>query len=134
MKVDEATNATVKGIAVAKASALVKFAEAAGAHAYATVVGQTLGYYHRNPHSDHKRELAIAAISATLAAWAEAGKTNKAVKDDLSAANADASAVKTALEATHTIEWRAARVKRLAAEKAAAEAAAEETTTATPGD
>ena len=134
IKVDEATNATVKAQAITKADALVKFAEAAGADAYKRVVGETLGHFHRNPHHDHKRELAIAAIGTVLAAWGEAGKTDVVVRADLRAVNSDASDVKTALEATHTIEWRAARVKRLAAEKAAAEAAETASTETTPSD
>ena len=137
MKVIEATNAVVKSQAAIKAKAVTRFAEAVGEEVHKQVVGATLGHFHRNPHEDHKRDLTVAAIDAVLAAWAEAGKTDKAAKGDHAAVTTPAATVRSALTTTHTIEWRHARVARLAAEKKAAEAAAEaesETSTQTPAE
>ena len=130
-KVDEATNAVIKSVAVTKKKALTAFAEAVGAHVHKTIVEATLGAYHRDPHQDHRRDLTVAAIDAVLAAWDEAGKTDKAVRDDRQAVGMPASDVRASLTTTHTIEWRHARVARLEAEKKAKEAEAE---TATPSD
>ena len=127
VKVFEATNAPVRAAAVGKVRALVAFAAAAGADAYQRVTGATLGHFHRDAHHDHRRDLAIAAVAAVLADWDTRGKTDKAVRGDAAHVRTAAAAVSSALGTTHTIEWRAARAKRLkaAAEKAAAEAAAE---------
>lgn len=133
VKVDQAANAPAKADRVAKVSALVSFASLVGDLAYGVVVNATLGHWHRDPHNDHKRELTVAAIDSAEAAWAEAGKTNKAVQGDLSAlreTNAHTD-VKNRLGSTHTIEWRAARVARLEAERKAKEAAAEAETSST---
>ena len=119
VKVAEATNANARSTAIRKAKALVKFAEAAGANAHSRVIGATLGHYHRNPHHDHKREVAVVSIGAVLSEWEEAGRSNTVVRAEYQAVNADASAIKTALEATHTIETRLARIARLKRESAA---------------
>lgn len=132
-KAIESTNPVVESAAVVRAKALVSFAEEAGAVAHKAVVDETLGHWHRNPHHDHFRDLAHAANEKVKAAWAERGKTDKAVKDDLAAINADIAQVQTVLAASYTVEWRPARVARLAAEKAAAEkAAAESAAESTP--
>ena len=128
IKIHEATNVPVKATAVTKASALVKFAEAVGNAAYKVIVDADLGHWHRNPHHDHNRDVTVLAIDSVLAAWAEAGKTDKALRQDRAAVLAAATGIKAGLETEHTIEWRPARVARLAAEKKAAEAAAEAAT------
>ena len=124
IKAHEATNAPVEAQAVAKVRALAKFATAAGAAAYDRVIGETLGYYHRDPHHDHLRDLAVAGIAAALEAWMEAGQTDKAVRGDVTHVTSTTTAVTAALATNHTIEWRAARVARLKKEKEAADAAA----------
>ena len=126
IKVDEATNAVARFRAIAKVIALADFAQAVGGHVHTTVVGATLGHYHRNPHNDHKRDLAVAAIAAVLADWKQKALTDSALRTARSHVTADAAAVTTALAESHTIEWRHARVARLAAEAKKKEAAAEE--------
>lgn len=133
LKVHEATNDVVRAAAVAKADALVRFAEGVGAEVYRVIVDATLGHWHRNPHNDHSRELTAVAIDTVLALWAKAGKTDKAVRQDRAAVAAPAVTVRTALQLAHVIEWRAVRAAREAAAKKAAEAAAE-TETETEGD
>ena len=133
VKADEATNATLKARAVAKVSALVDFAEAVGASAYATVVGATLGHYHRDPHHDHKRDLAVDAIAAALADWKKRALTDTAIATARSHVTTDAAAVSTALTETHTIEWRHERAAREEAAKKAREAAAEAETETSSG-
>ena len=113
VKVAEASNAPVKAAAVTKVKALIAFTKAVGADVHKRVVGATLGHYHREPHHDHRRELAIAGIDAVLEQWQEAGKTDKATRLDRAAITDTAAAVRTALTSSHTIEWRAAREKRL---------------------
>lgn len=125
VKVEEATRAELRGARVQKVKALIKFAEAVGQDCYDTVVGATLGYYHRNEHHDHRRELALASNDKIAAAWKLAGLTDKAVKDEHDDISSTAAAVKSALSSTHTIEWRHERVARLAAEAKAKEAADE---------
>ena len=134
-KVDEATNPTNKDRAVVKVKSLVAFAEAVGAAAYATVIGAVLGHYHKDPHNDHLRDLAVEAIAATLAAWKKSALTDTAVATARGHVTTDAGKVTTALTETHTIEWRHARAARLAAEAKAKEAeAAAETETPGSGD
>lgn len=124
VKVDMATNATVKAAAIAKVSALVDFAEAVGAAVHATVIGAELGRFHIRPHNDHKRDLAVEATAAVLADWKKAALTDTAIRAKRSAVTTDAAAVSTALAKTHTIEWRHERAARLEAAKKAKEAEA----------
>ena len=102
-----------------KAKALKKFARACGRDVHERVVGATLGHYHRDPHQDHKRELAIAAITATLATWKEAAKTDTEVSLEHTRVSSEADALMYRLKSTHVIEWRAARENRLARAAAA---------------
>ena len=90
-----------------KHAALVRFARAAGRDAHARVVQATLGHYHRDPHNDHLRDLAVTSIQAVLAAWDEGSDA------DRPRVKADADAVVTRLTTEHSIEWRAVRQKRL---------------------
>lgn len=120
----ESTNAVVRNQLIAEIKALVKFKRAVGSHVYDTVIGETLGHYHRDEHHDHRRELAIAGMNAVVAKWAEAGKTDLGVKEELRDIVSEVNAIRVALQTTHTIETRAARKARLEAEKKAAEAEA----------
>ena len=119
LKVHEATNTRVKAVAFAKLAALVSFAEAVGAEAHKSVVTATLGFFHKDPHQDHRRDLAVASIDAVLAAWAVAGETDKAIRLDRSNVNSTALAIRGVLQASHSIEWRHVRGARLKAEAAA---------------
>ena len=136
-KIAMATNATARAALVGKLGALLDFATAVGEAVYETVIGETLGHWHRNPHHDHRRDLAVAAIASVLAEWKKAGLTDQAAAARRLNVTTDAAKVTTALTETHTIEWRHARAARLAAEAKAKEAAAEtpsETQTPAEGD
>ena len=113
IKVQEATNAVAKAAAVARVRALVSFATAAGLAAYNNVVNATLGHFHRDPHHDHRRDLAVDALDTVLADWNERGRNDKALRSDATAVSNTVAAIRAALSTEHTIEWRAAREKRL---------------------
>ena len=112
LAIDEANAALSVGTttaAKAKVDALIEFAEAAGRRAHALVVAQTLGYYHREPHNDHLREIAWECIYAQQLDWiARASRDNDSIR-----IQAAVRAIKMRLNSTHTIEWRHERVKRL---------------------
>lgn len=131
VKVHEATTALLAGQRVAKLRALVKFSLAAGIAAHAKVVGETLGHFHRDPHDDHLRDIAVFAIDKVLASWAESGKANKALRADLAHVRAAATGARALLVASAAIETRPARAARLEAEKKATEATAPPSTEAT---
>ena len=104
-----ATGVAARTTAKVRVDALVEFAAAAGRRAHALVLAQTLGHYHRNPHNDHLREIAWECINAQQLDWiARASRDDDSVR-----VQAAVNAVKTRLASTHTIEWRAAREKRL---------------------
>lgn len=100
-----------------KADALGEFARAAGKHAHVRVVKATLGHWHRDPHQDHTRDLAVFALEAVLALWDELGKADtnegRAFTTKRHYAKAEADAVITRLKQAHAIEWRHVRQKRL---------------------
>ena len=104
-----ATGATARTAAKAKVDALIEFAKAAGRRAHALVVAQTLGHYHRDPHNDHLREIAWECINAQQLDWIARASRD----DDSIRIQAAVNAIKLRLNSTHTIEWRAAREKRL---------------------
>lgn len=122
-KIAMATNATTRAALVGKFDALRDFAKAVGEEVYDTVLGETLGHWHRNPHHDHRRDLTVDAIASVLAVWKKAGLTNEAAAARRLNVTADAGKVTTALTETHTVESRHARVARLAAEAKKKEAA-----------
>ena len=97
-----------------KAETLAIFAERAGQKAYDAVLAESLGHFHRNPHNDHKRELAKNALSALLEDWRKlaqvkgATKENKANYDDV---RATVATIIARLATTHTIKtWHEARL------------------------
>lgn len=109
----QATSLDLRTAALYKAKDVKVFARAVGRHVHATVVGQVLGHYHKDPHHDHRRDLTIASLDAVLAKWKEEAKTDD---DKRLAVTRIANAVlhvKTRLSSTHKIEWRAAREARL---------------------
>lgn len=133
IKISEATNAPAKATAAAKTAALIAFAAAVGDSAFKAVVSATLGHWHRDPHNDHKRDLTVAAIAAVLAAWSEAGKLDKAIRQDRAHVTSAAAAANAVLSRVHMIEWRAARAARLEAERKAKEAAEAEASSSDNG-
>ena len=113
MKVHEATNNVVRAEAVAKVRALVKLAAAVGDNVHARVLAEVLGHFHKNPHNDHKRELASAAMAEVLAAWRDSTQADKAIRQDAMRVAAAVTGASQALNEDHAIEWRVAREKRL---------------------
>ena len=100
------TNNIVRSTAFTKALALNEFAQACRQAAYDSVIGETLGYFHRNPHEDHFRQRTIAAIDTVLAAW----QTDSNKDLDRGRVLTEATAVKTRLSSTHKIQtWPEAR-------------------------
>ena len=104
-----ATDSATRTAAKAKVDALVLFARLAGRRAHAFVVGQTLGHFHREPHDDHLRDIAVTCIEAQRLAWiattsrdTDVIRINQPVNDALAR-----------LKSVHSIEWRAARKARL---------------------
>lgn len=112
-----ATTALGKTDARHKVDALGEFARAAGSNAHHRVVTATLGYWHRNPHKDHRRELAVLAMEAVLATWAELGTADTDEGRTITAQRAhvlsEVNEVLKRLKKNHSIEWRADRQKRL---------------------
>ena len=76
----EASNRTTRTAAERKLTALQSLAKAVCARVHATVLAQTLGYYHANPHTDHKRTLTREAIVAILATWEKGDADAKAMR------------------------------------------------------
>ena len=126
IKAHEATRETVRNTAVDKMKSLVSFAAQVGNHVYSTVVSEVLGHYHKNPHKDHKRDLAVDAVNSVLATWKKDALTSPLVRVARQHVAADAADVVTKLTSTHYIEWRHVRAARLEAEKKAKETPAEE--------
>lgn len=112
-----ATTALGKTDARHKVDALGEFARAAGSNAHHRVVTATLGYWHRNPHKDHRRDLAVLAMEAVLSTWAELGTADTDEGRTITAQRAhvlsEVNEVLKRLKKTHSIEWRADRQKRL---------------------
>lgn len=132
VKVDEATTDVLRTRRAEKFAALASFAEAVGEAAYDAVTAAALGHFHGQPHHDHLRDLTVDAIDGALAAWKKDALTDTAVLAARAHITGAAAAVRAALTATRTIEWRHARSARLEAEKKAAEAA--EAPADPPGD
>ena len=100
--------------ALYKAKGIKRFAHAASKAGYNIVITATLGHFHRDPHNDHKREIAIASINEVLTRWKENGKTDNDLDSDRIRAEFVIPDILTHLKSTHTIEWRHERVNRLA--------------------
>ena len=110
------TSASAKSTLLPRARALTHLAREAGRDTHARVVQATLGYYHREPHNDHRRDLAVTSIRAILALWDNADTATdegRLLAAYRLAAKADAAEAITRLRSTHQIEWRPARQKRL---------------------
>ena len=126
VKVFQTENRAAKRVAITKTEALIALADAVGSEAHKTVVGQTLGYYHRSPHEDHYRKVTAAAITAVLADWKTKALTDATIRKHRLAVTQDAARVVTSLQSAHTIQtWQA---KRKADAAAAAAKKAKETT------
>ena len=116
-KVSGATNTNARVSAGARLSALIEFAGLVGDAVYETIVGETLGYYHRNPHDDHRRDLTVKAINALWALWKKAALNNALTRTKRASILSDVPAIVNSLTKGHTIEWRHEREARLEAEK-----------------
>ena len=94
-----------------KARALTDFAEQAANAAFDVVRFKTLGHYHRDPHRDHKRELAVAAMDRVTAAWAQnAGRVS-----DRARVQNTVVILRAQLVAGYDIDWRHERARSDAA-------------------
>ena len=125
VKMVEATNPQAQAVALKKAKALIAFAKSAGeAAAVAVIAEHSLGHFHRDPHHDHKRDLARAAVAKVLAEWKKEGLTAAAVRAQRDAVLADAGKVTATLSSTHTIKTRPEMAALAAAKKKEAEAEA----------
>ena len=133
LKIDQATNGPAKTLAISKLSALIDFADAVGDRVRSNVIGETLGYYHRNPHTDHGREMTVNAINHVLADWKKRGLEFTAYATARTHVSQTASEITTTLLSTHSIQWRHVRAEIVAAAKKAKEAA-EQTETTPSGD
>ena len=87
---------------MAQARALLDFAEQAGRDAFNTVRMATLGAYHRDPHHDHRRDLAHASIVKIWTAW----QANTARLTDRNAISSIVGNVGARLRNDYIIEWR----------------------------
>ena len=88
-----------------KARALMDFASQAGREVFNTVRRATLGEYHRNPHQDHRRDLAHAAVVKVWTAWLK----NASRVTDRTAISSIVGSVGQLLATDYTIEWRDTR-------------------------
>lgn len=119
----ETTNKVTRAGQIDKLDSLNKFSVAVQAEIEKRVRAETLGHFHRNQHEDNQRDLVVASIKAVLLAWKAEALTSTDVRDDRANVIEEANAIVTAMTTTPTIEHRAARVARLAAEEAKKKAA-----------
>ena len=94
-----------------KARALMDFAMQASRDVFNTVRRATLGAYHRNPHHDHKRELAVASMNKVWKAW----QSNSGRVADRNAIETIFGQVRMRLATNYIIEWRHERAPAWAA-------------------
>ena len=87
---------------MAQARALLDFAEQAGRDVFNKVRMATLGEYHRDPHKDHRRDLAHLSIVKIWTAWLE----NTARLTDRNAISSIVGNVGARLNTDYAIEWR----------------------------
>lgn len=107
-----AQNNGARNSAFAEATALIKFARLVGRGVHEVVVSETLGYYHRNPHADHKRALTVAAIDRVLGTWRQNSAADPNIRADHSRVADEVAEVRKRLVSTDTIETRAERHQR----------------------
>lgn len=119
IKLIEAENDAAKTQAKNKLTGMLEFAELVGNDVYTTITQETLGYFHRDPHKDHKRDLTIKSIKTILDKWKKDGLTNTNIATKRSLILSDIGLIKSRLESTHSIEWRHVREQRLEAAKKA---------------
>ena len=129
LKVLEATNNAVRSRKLMELTALQDFAGIVQAEAAKAIGGRTLGHHGRDPHRDHVRQIIVAAIAAALAAWERRARTDTAARARTSGLRLIAAELTKRLTASPTIETRAARAAREAAEAKAKAAAEAETAT-----
>ena len=120
VKVNEATNATVRARVVAAHSALAQFRDAVIDAALATARTRHIGWLEQRPHEAHIHLLVKNAVDTVIADW----QTDRAT--DYRQISAQVAAVLKGLTKLHAYEWAWERRTRLAAEaKAEAEAESE---------
>ena len=88
--------------AAAKTRALVSFAEQSSNEVFNRVKFAVLGQFHKDPHKDHKRDLALAAIDKVWGIWLKNGSL--ITQRNLIKPTYDT--VRATLAGQHTIDWR----------------------------
>lgn len=101
-----------RNTAYAKATALIDFAKGVGRAVHAEVVGETLGHFHRNPHADHRRALAVRAINRALVTLRQNAAADADSRHKLARVSDAASAALVLLTPAAKIETQAERVAR----------------------
>lgn len=104
-------NTSSKALAYGVLRALIDLAHQASVEVLTRVQFAALGHYHKNPHHDHRRDLALAAVDKVWAAWQKNGSR----LTDRTRIAPHYRRVRAALAAQYTISW----AYELAAEKAA---------------
>ena len=105
------TDAATKTALHYKGNAILALAYASGRRAHHHVTGHVLGHFHKNPHHDHLREIALVAITAEIADWKAKDRSL-----DVTRTSAAVTFIVTRLTAEPKIEWREERQARLGRE------------------
>ena len=92
------------------ARALREFAEQTAAKAFDTARFKTLGHWHRDPHADHKRDIAVGALKTVLTAWRSGSRTA-----DLARVDSTIGDIRRELEKNFVHQWRHEHARELAA-------------------
>ena len=106
-----------RNTAYQKSLALLTFARKVGQRVHKVVVGATLGYYHRNPHTDYKRLITVAAIKTELQVLRQNQEADADSRAMLGRVTVAANAIVARLTSSHTVEWRHERAQRVQLEQ-----------------
>lgn len=115
LKTAYATTNIARTTGQAESAALIEFAKAVGRRVHDVVIASTLGYYHREHHNDHRRELTIAAINRLLYVWQQQGVGDHAIRTKRTRVLDEANEIIKRLASSHEITWRPEMVRRQAA-------------------
>ena len=119
VKVNEATNVTIRNQAVANHIAIVEFRDAAVDAVVAWTRTLHIGWQEQNPHEAHVHLPALRAIQSVVTDW----QTNRAA--DYRKVSSRVGRIIKSISGTHDYETRWDKAARLEAERKAAEAEAE---------
>ena len=94
-----------------KARGLVDFAEQSATEARRVVLTKYLGFYHKNPDENHRRNIALAAIDKIWSIWLKNGSR----LEDRNAIDTTRQTIRTRLQSSPAIEWEFQKDDRTAA-------------------